>query len=237
MKRWRRRSRLLLGCTLVSLATALGAPAAGRAAGVVNSKHDFSSTGTGGLFGSTAQNQVCIFCHAPHGAASTQLLWNRDYTAPIFTVYGGTDSLDATIEQPRASSKACLACHDGSIAIDAFRAGGPATPELPSLGQIFYPGSPWGAGGSNIGGNYPGNPNVNDLADDHPVSFRYDAALAATDGKLVDPSVVTLLLPLPEGRLECATCHDVHNNGPAGTSYLLRVSQSGSALCRTCHVK
>jgi predicted CXXCH cytochrome family protein len=81
-----------------------------------------------------------------------------------------------------------------------------------------------------------------DLSDDHPISFLYDGALATADGSLHDPTTANSGLGgtidedmLFGGILQCASCHDVHNQGGFGN--LLRVSNAGSALCLTCHDK
>jgi predicted CXXCH cytochrome family protein len=80
------------------------------------------------------------------------------------------------------------------------------------------------------------------LEDDHPVSFVYNTSLSIQDDGLKDPSTESTALGntieidlLYEGRVECASCHDVHDL--AGISNLLRFSNEGSALCITCHDK
>jgi predicted CXXCH cytochrome family protein len=40
---------------------------------------------------------------------------------------------------------------------------------------------------------------------------------------------------LSSGKMQCSSCHDVHNS--AGVLGLLRKSNAGSALCLTCHHK
>jgi len=215
--------------------------------GIRNSAHDFSMSGAGGKWGSQDTNQICIFCHAPHRALSTQALWNRNLpNAASFAVYGGpsapSPSMNATPQQPKSPSLRCLSCHDGSIAIDAFNAGRTWTPRMMALGDVYYPGSPYGSGGANIGGNYAGNSNVNDLTDDHPISFIFNDALATADGQLQPPAAVQSAgLPLfgadPLNQtLECGTCHEVHRQYPY--KWLLRVDvEDASMLCRTCHLK
>lgn len=211
------------------------------AQGIRNSVHDFSRSGTGGPWGSEDTDQVCVFCHAPHRALSTQFLWNRNLPAGAsFAIYG-SETLDAVAAQPKSGSLRCLSCHDGSVAVDAFNAGRTWTPRMSSIGEIYFPGSPYGWAGANIGGNYGGNA-ANDLTDDHPVSFVYDAATAARDGTLQSPAGVEAAgLPLfgtdPGARtLECSTCHEVHRKFPFG--HLLRVDvEDASQLCRTCHLK
>jgi len=147
-------------------------------------------------------------------------LWNHEVTASTFTAYD-TPTMDATAGQPSGTSKLCLSCHDGTVAVDNY---GGAT------------------GGTDL---ITGNKNLGtDLSGDHPVSFLYDAALATSDGELHDPtntnsglgSTITSDL-LVGNKVECSSCHDPHDNVSAANGYLLRESQTGSALCLHCHDK
>ncbi len=188
-------------------------------AAISGSAHDFSGdTWSGG--------QTCGICHTPHSASSTIApLWNHTLSAAVYTLYS-SPSLNAAVGQPSASSKACLSCHDGTVALDSF-------------------------GGSTSGTSFlTGSDNLTaDISNDHPVSFAYNAALAATDGELFDPTAKTVAVlggksitdgMLIGGNLECGSCHDVHaGKGDAGVSgnHLLIVNNTGSALCLTCHNK
>lgn len=208
----RRVSKLGLAVGLIGVLGALSGVVA--VAGISGSDHDFSGAGYG-------TNQICIFCHTPHNANTTVAdspLWNHAVTGATFTLYD-SPTLDATTAQPGGVSKLCLSCHDGTVAIDSY--GAHVGTDKLVAGDGAYIGT--------------------DLSNDHPISFTYDAALATTDGELATPSGGTVgisatKLPLFGTKLECATCHDVHN-GPGATGALLRMSNSGSALCLNCHVK
>ena len=71
-----------------------------------------------------------------------------------------------------------------------------------------------------------------DLSDDHPVSIDYAIKRA------LDPDAFEVTptggIKLFNGMVECASCHDVHN--PQNGTFL-RVSNTGSGLCKTCHIK
>ena len=152
--------------------------------------------------------QICIFCHTPHNG-TTNLpapLWNHAVTASTFTLYSSS-TLNAIVGQPAENSKLCLSCHDGTVAIDSF--GG-------RTGTNFMTGS------ALLGAN---------LSNDHPVSLTYDAALVAADGGLKTPPAD---LPLFSSKVECATCHNVHNNSLGD---FLRASNAASGLCLKCHNK
>jgi len=180
---------------------------------ITGTAHDFSSAGWSG-------GNICLACHTPHNGDQTvpeAPLWNHAVTGSSFTMYTGT-TMDATTSQPSGESLLCLSCHDGTIALDSY---GGAT------------GTNYISGTGNLG---------TDLSNDHPISFDYNTALAALDGGLHDPSTTPTALGgtidhdlLFGGRMQCSSCHDVHN--AEGNTYLLRISNVGSALCLTCHNK
>ncbi|MBI2522626.1 MAG: cytochrome c3 family protein [Bdellovibrio sp.] len=177
-------------------------------ADIAGSAHDFTATGWG-------DGNICKVCHTPHNANTTipnSPLWNHAVTTATFTPYSSS-TLNASVGQPTGVSKLCLSCHDGTVAADSF--GG-------RLGTHIV---------DNIG---------TDLRDHHPVSFVYDSALAVADGALFDPTIQPTVLGgtiasdlLVGGRLECSSCHDVHNR--YDNNELLKINDSGSALCLACH--
>ncbi len=187
-------------------------------AGIQFSDHDFSGYGWSG-------GQICMVCHTPHNSDMTVVdapLWNHAVTTATFTPYASA-TLDATdVGQPNGPSKLCLSCHDGTVGLGDF-GGVTGTPRL-------NPSEPEMLGLDN--------------RDDHPVSFTYDQALALADGELADPAdngdgtVGPGNLPLwgpAKDKMECSSCHDVHN-GP-NLRPLLRMTTTGSAICLNCHLK
>ncbi len=201
--------------TLLSLAVVLMLSTFLFGQSIVGSAHDFSNETW------NATGEICVVCHTPHHAdnsVSDAPLWNHEVTTATFTPYS-SGTLDATVGQPNGSSKLCLSCHDGTVAVDNF--GGRTN------------GSEFVSGNDLIG---------TDLTDDHPVSFVYDATLASTDGGLNDPTTTNSGLGgtidddmLIGSQLQCASCHDVHNG--SGVGHLLVKSNSNSDLCLTCHAK
>ena len=195
--------------TLAAGAILLALPTVSRGATTIaGTAHDLSDQAGWGI------TEICVSCHTPHNAQATQLvpLWNHTSTVASFTPYT-SGTLNATVGQPDGTSKACLSCHDGTVAIDAFVGGG---------------GTHTMTGGALLG---------TDLRNDHPVSFTYDLALATADGGLVTPASASLVvtdIPLFSSKLECASCHNAHNNANGD---FLRVSNAGSALCLKCHSK
>jgi predicted CXXCH cytochrome family protein len=81
----------------------------------------------------------------------------------------------------------------------------------------------------------PAGPNNlgTDLSADHPVSFVYDAALAARDPQINAPNTLPKTVRLDaQNRLQCTACHNPHDNQYGN---FLVMDNTGSALCLTCH--
>jgi len=203
---------------LIALAaTALLFSSGAYSQSVVGSKHDLSSI-------NTSTTEVCVFCHTPHQAVvGQQPLWNRAITAATFTVYS-SDTMDAIPGQPLGTSKLCLGCHDGTLAVDAVS-------NPPNTGTFVQGTTLMGAingGAADVG---------NDLSNDHPISIEYALNDAAGFNPASGTPAFVGVLPLFGGgndQVECASCHDVHvdTNVP-----FLRMANTNSQLCTTCHVK
>lgn len=210
---------------------AAAAPAAMAAVGtIVGSKHDFTAGAATYKGSNNPDGQVCIYCHAPHNnkSAAGTLLWNRALSLASYTPYSSPTMNGTPVAAVGAISKVCLSCHDGTIAVDSY---GTFTGTVPISGTST----------AKIGP---------DLSNDHPISFTYDTILASADGALKDPSTTNVTIGasntgtiaakmLFSGKLECASCHDVHNTSSrtAVESKLVVVSTAGSALCVACHNK
>lgn len=204
---------LVLVPMLVALLAA--SRASGQFMSVVDSPHDLSA-GSRAQVRAAVEDQVCIFCHAPHNASPVGALWNRSLSPQVYSVYT-SQALQAKPGQPTGSSKLCLSCHDGTIALGSLL--GRVTPVQMSGGVTTLP-----PGASNLG---------TDLRDDHPISFRFDSSLASKNGKLRDPGSLPHQIKLDGNReLQCTTCHDAHNNA-FGKFMVMR--NSSSELCISCH--
>ena len=252
MRRW-----AWIAATLVAALAAAPAPA-DRVSDVRSTPHNLSASGGSGVGGvkAVSESQLCVFCHTPHaGTVGATPLWNRKLSAATYTVYT-SNSLDANavqgaLDQPGGSSKLCLSCHDGTLAIGSVNVLGGAGSNTP--GTVSIPMSGTGAGGTMPGGEgtatgFTRNLGV-DLSNDHPISVTYTAQLAARDGELraVDNNqkwppasgdVIGVRAPgykpkFPleptgasgQGQVQCATCHDPHvreTNVAAGNQKFLR---------------
>jgi len=182
-------------------------------ASVAQTRHNLSASGPGPIRVAGTQG-VCIFCHTPHAANPIGPLWNRRDPGTYYQVYRSS-TLTATVGQPTGTSRMCLSCHDGTIALTQTYNSNNA-----STGSIYI--TPQDRG-------YIGT----DLTDDHPISFTYDSALAAKNTQLRDPASIPKVLPLDHNhQLQCTTCHDAHNDS---LGYFLRMDNRASAMCTSCH--
>lgn len=186
-------------------------------AAIKDSMHDFKNSSW------NASGETCKVCHTPHNANSNVApFWGHAVSTATYTVYS-SPTLNASVGQPSSTSKACLSCHDGTVAVNSF--------------------------GGNTGTSYvaPFDRLGTDISNDHPVSFTYDTALANTDGGLYDPATKTVSSlgktirdgMLVNNKVECSSCHDIHKTKgySASSVQMLLVNNSGSALCFTCHNK
>jgi predicted CXXCH cytochrome family protein len=209
----------------------------GQSGTMIGTKHDFSMTNNTWNFSSPInaglQGQICRPCHAPHNTSGnvpstgTQApLWNHLLSSATYTIYSQGYNFwregAATIGNPNGSSKLCLSCHDGTVALANFNT---YTTGTTNITQVD-------GGVSSLG---------TDLSTTHPISFTYDANLSTVDHKLWNPTTTpsgvhggTITTDMLEnGQVQCVSCHDPHNG--AGVSHLLIKSNVGSGLCFTCH--
>jgi predicted CXXCH cytochrome family protein len=187
----------------------------GRAESILVSKHNLSVSGPGTVK-AAAESEVCVFCHTPHNSSPKAPLWNRFDSGATYLPYRSTTT-KATVGQPTGASKLCLSCHDGTVALGMVRSRSTAI----RLG-----------GGSAT--MPPGNSRLGtDLADDHPVSFVYDSALASANGQLKNPSSLLGAVRLDQNlQVQCTSCHDPHNNQ---FGQFLVQANVASSLCLNCH--
>ena len=198
----------LVGLVLTSLEAAAQNPNS-----IIYSKHNLAISSPGSVHAST-ESDVCIFCHTPHIGTGDGPLWNHEMSSAIYKPYSST-TMKATVGQPTGSSRLCLSCHDGTVALGSVHSRGTTIP-------MNTPTMP--AGVNNLG---------TDLSGDHPVSFVYDTALVTADGNLRDPRTLPDEVRLDRtGQLQCTSCHDPHNNQYG--SFLV-LDNTASALCLTCH--
>ncbi len=182
---------------------------------ILGSKHDLGVTGGGSV--TSAVSNSCVFCHAPHNVLATVTpLWDHQLSPQTYTAYTSS-TYNSGPQMPAAgSSKLCLSCHDGTVAVGLTIAEG----SIATSGTM----EPEDILGTN-------------LSSGHPVSMmpvddgQLAASLFNTPPSTKDPAV-----KLVEGKVECTTCHDPHvpDNDPLVPMFLSRSNANG-ALCAACH--
>jgi hypothetical protein len=207
------------------------------------------------------KTQICIFCHAPHNADSTQApLWNHQDTGDGFSIAStmyvrpsNTSNIPMDT-QPSRTSKKCLSCHDGTVAIGALANGS----EIKVIGAS-------GTVGSNPNNALSGTRDANgeyvsgdkgwigkNLSKGHVISFKYDNNVVTylngtpkyspNPNSFVngtDPSMLDKM-----GYMQCHTCHDPHNDWcndtgkRVGNDPLWRKAcdaEGNGSVCAKCH--
>jgi len=118
-----------------------------------------------------------------------------------------------TGESLGASSAECLSCHDGSIASD--------------VGHMSFEGN------SRNSGVWEHQKQSYDGASSHPIGIDYQDAYRRNPLEIVDISLLPQTILLPNGKVECVSCHNLYTRN----RNLLSVTDYGSRLCLTCHKK
>lgn len=257
---------MVAGMTLL-LAPAMAWGVAAPGAGIKDSFHDFTA-GHPEASTSDAGASVCIFCHVQHrqkapATANTRLLWNHKLSSLTYSWSDATKTVGGTLLPTNlstwaGSSKNCLSCHDGTVAVgDVYRtAAFPAT-SFTVTGTRLTDGK--------ISASFLLIPsNTGDMKGNHPVGipFPYGGVANTYNGittgtqvdtadYVADPVNVKLFTdasgeslqgPTPGSTgIECASCHDVHNRqvkeDPLLRDFFTLASGSPSQICFDCHNK
>ena len=206
-------------------------PVMGAYGSVMNTVHNLSASGPGEVK-SSEETRICRFCHIPHNAELPEALWSRalskaQYIMPEISAEGGGR---IPTPQPNVSSRLCLSCHDGTIALGDI-AGQP--------GQIPM------RGGQRLQEGRPGFLGT-DLSGSHPISFKLPEAQPGGRSPENDIGIKTLgvirasdTVSLDDmDRMQCTTCHDPHDdsNYEAGKVPRFWVASTVDEVCLACHV-
>lgn len=209
--------RIVFGVAIVGV---LLTTAMAQRVSVTESVHNLSPQGSGGRNVVATTGYACLFCHAPHNAtAAPTPLWNQQLSTQTYDMYASTTYHQNGVQpQIAGSSKLCLSCHDGTVAIGQTVSQG----LIPTTGAMGPK--------SNLG---------SDLRTSHPFSFatpivdngELKLSLLASPAQTADPAV-----KLVQGTVECTTCHDSHtpNIDLVVQKFLVRDS-SNAQLCLACH--
>jgi len=198
---------------------------------------------------STGSPLGCETCHLPHtaGQYGASFLWAWSTVPAVVMTYETNMNPSGMLLQPQTTggytvtrsgnvrSMLCLTCHDGtSASANAI------------TGNVVLQGAPFAIVTTSGG--------VGSLGSEHPVdaivpnNADYEQPSAVTSGLSASGDSVSATigadsLPLWDAsfKVECASCHDQHNDytsnaGTAGGVPFLRLANTnGVALCRECH--
>jgi len=242
--------RALLGAVAIVLACAGTAAAQAQ---IAFGPHDFSTGSAIRNTDGSINGQTCVFCHTPHEGSLSAPLWNRSATTATYQVYASStmDAAAPTSAQIQSAvSGACMSCHDGSIAIDVLaNLSGVAHAASVAFTRQATAKATYGASGTGTSNILAGGSPFlgTDLRNDHPITIIYETARAATPTEFNQQTIsgtkitVGSTTPLPlygsstaTATVECASCHNPHSNVNGS---FLRMSNKGSAMCLTCHIK
>lgn len=238
------------------LAIAAASPALAASKSIKLTKHNLSNWSPYAMYVKGNTTQVCVFCHAPHNADSAETpLWNHKDTSQSFGIAttqwitpSNSELTGKVDSQPTTTSKKCLSCHDGTVAIGAVvnRGNSGLTDEL---GGDAANGTRADVNGLLIGPNKIGL----NLSGGHVISFKYDTAMkdylngkseyALAPFQALNAEDTKSMLD-KRGYMQCHTCHDPHTdacndtNRTIGKDPLWRKScdsTDNGVLCRLCH--
>lgn len=253
---------LALGATMALM------PSVSKAT-IIGGSHDFTANGLarfawGGAITTNADgtanasayyNNPCQVCHIPHKAPSFATmnapLWNhaKSLNASYVTYdAGGSTTFNQALASTLGSSVACLSCHDGSVAINQSYGSATTGKYGTATNAASYASGFAVETALTIAGDFPkinsggiassGQPaGRNDLTHMHPIGVKYDATIDNTLQPVTAGS--TLSRMIKNGKVECASCHDIHGAiGNSDTvSHSLIVDLEAGALCTTCHTQ
>jgi len=152
---------------------------------------------------------ACGACHVPHReeAPKAAPLW--DSGADLTRRFGTPTTSKAVAG---SGTLLCIRCHDGTMASDIVS--GQGTEPFRNT-------------------KHPGVFKSGHQVSNHPVGVEYPRV-----GQDYHPATTVVAkgaVTLPDGKVECTSCHDPHNGADA--AHMLVMSNQRSALCLTCHKK
>lgn len=207
---------------------------------IKNSKHDLSFILDKMLNSYNDYDQICVYCHTPHNATINVPLWNRSNPSGGFLMYTSSMTMNSKPSSiPSQVSLLCLSCHDGTVAVDAITNKPPAyTTATRHRKMSSDSGDPTSCAACHNGviesdhrKSYFGK----NLTNDHPISMAYPTVAQDPDFAIPsDPKKGWNNVKLYDGKVECASCHNVHDPGIVP---FLRTTNKGSILCLKCHTK
>ena len=200
--------------------------------GVSSTVHNLSASGPGEVR-ALNETEVCKFCHIPHNAVVPQPLWGHALSTvdryEVPTIRRGRGAIEPA-PQPDGSSRLCLSCHDGTVALGDL---GGSRPRVPMTGAQRLDSGRRGHIGTDLSGSHPvsfvvpdGDPGGPDSERD--MGLRPLASIESEEAVPLDT----------RGKMQCTTCHDPHSDRHFDPGRVPRfwVRPTVSEVCLACHV-
>ncbi len=156
-----------------------------------------------------SDGETCGVCHSPKPGEPPKAapLWNPN--ADLTRTFG--ESI-ASNRLPGNGTLMCLRCHDGTVAREA----------ISGVRRNRF-----------VNNQNPALLSPSHGRSDHPVGVEYP--LVAKGFRPITSVISSGTVTVPDGKVECISCHDPHNE--SGERYMLVTSLARSGLCLTCHKK
>ena len=218
---------VLLGVTLAASALDVSA----QQSNVASTLHNLSSSGPGEVR-SVTETEICKFCHIPHNAIERAPLWGHALSNAVYATpkMRRNEGVQVPAPQPDGSSRLCLSCHDGTVALGDI--GGQSRAISMANTQRLRPGHT-GYLGTDLSGSHPISFVVSDadhggLDSDTDMGLKSLGAVGADGDVKLDRS----------GKMQCTTCHDPHSDRYYQKDRVPRfwVKPTVEEVCLTCHV-
>jgi hypothetical protein len=192
---------------------------------VASTLHNLSVSGPGKVR-ALDETEVCKFCHIPHNALVDEPLWGHALSEVEAYRVPTLGSRRAPAPQPDGSSRLCLSCHDGTVALGDIAQSG-ETIEM--------------SGAQRLGPERPGHLGT-DLSGSHPVSFVPKEVIGEAGSDILTRSLDQIesegIVRLDaERKMQCTTCHDPHSDRYYDPGRVPRfwVRPTVDEVCRACH--
>jgi hypothetical protein len=214
---------------------------------MVGGNHDLTSGTVGtrtvvwsnaGVNATVKPSSMCSFCHTAHDNesefADRTFLWAHE-NPTSFTAYSSPTLQSINAASSTSQTAQCLGCHDGTIAVTY------GTPGLTAGNELTI-----NSAQLTTNGKLSDAALIVPLSRTHPVSFTYDATLAAkhqlrvpAGGNSVDGFGIVPLFGSGGNQMECATCHDPHiKTGIMRRQFPTGATQDNNtgSFCLYCHL-
>jgi len=192
---------------------------------VASTVHNLSVSGPGEVK-ALGETEVCKFCHIPHNTVAAEPLWGHALSEVEAYRVPTRRGRGLPAPQPDGSSRLCLSCHDGTVALG----------DIAQSGEIIEMSGP-----QRLEQGRRGHLGT-DLSGSHPVSIVPMETFGEADRDMVSRPAALIeaegIVPLDaQGKMQCTTCHDPHSDRyyDAGRVPRFWVRPTVDEVCRACH--